>query len=78
MGKVGPIIVFGVAIIICGIYWSMWEGSREYLNDYVVNDPYYALAYFLWDMIPIILILMGIMALVSAGLTSRRQKVYYE
>lgn len=77
MSKAGPLIAFGIGLFVCGGYWAVWEGSREYISFLVINDAYYQLMSLVWDLIPAILMGIGILCLIVAGITSRsRGEVY--
>ena len=73
MSKVIPLIVFGFTLIIGGLYWTLWDGSREYLNNILIEDAYYILMRHVWAWIPAILIFIGIMCLISAGISKTRE-----
>lgn len=77
MSRVGPIIVFIITIVAGGIYWATWEGCREYLDDLLIQDVYYELMFFVWRMIPAVLIFVGIMCLIVAGMGRSKQVVEY-
>ena len=74
MSKVVPLIIFGVTITVCGVYWALWDGSREYLDSILVEDAYYTLMYFGFRVLPIILIFIGIMSLIAAGVSKSRER----
>ena len=74
MSKVGPLLLFGVTLVVGGIYWMLWEGSREYLNNILVEDSYYTLIFWVWRMIPAILLISGMICLISAGIIVRQRK----
>ena len=69
MSKVGPIIMFGFTIAVAGLYYAVWEGSRSYFNNLIINDIYYELIYWGWRMIPAVLLIVGIMCLIMAGIS---------
>jgi len=72
--RVGPLVLFGFTLIAGGMYWMLWDSSREYLDNLLINDVYYQLIYWGWRVIPAILIFVGIMCLLSAGLTHSRER----
>lgn len=74
MSKVGPLLLFGITLVVGGIYWQLWEGSREYLDNILITDVYYTLMFWVWRMIPAIMIITGILCLISAGIIAQRQK----
>jgi len=75
MGKAGPLIVFAITIVAGGIYWALWDACRSYLDNILVDDVYYQLMYWGFRAIPAILLIVGIMCLISAGIASRKGEV---
>lgn len=75
MSRVLPFLAFGMTMIVGGMYWMLWDDSRSYLDFLVVNDAYYELAYFLWRMIPIMLLIVGIIFLIVAGVNASKKEV---
>lgn len=75
--KVAPLIVFGITFVVGGLYWAVWDGSRYLLDNILVEDVYYTWMYWGWRMIPAVLLIVGIMCLISAGINSRTQVVEY-
>jgi hypothetical protein len=78
LSRVVPLIAFGVALVVGGFYWAVWEGSRGYLEDFVIADEYYNLGLLIWRIIPIVIIGIGIMCLIAAGMGGRRETVVVE
>lgn len=78
MGKVGPLLVFGLALTVGGAYWALWDASREYLEDFVISDAYYELMYWGFRVIPAVLMIVGIMCLIAAGVAARGSKEVVE
>jgi len=75
LSRVLPFLAFGMTMIVGGMYWMLWDDSRSYLDFLVVNDAYYELAYFLWRMIPIMLLIVGIIFLIVAGVNASKKEV---
>ena len=75
MSRAGPLIVFGLFLIVCGMYWNLWDGARSYLDNLVINDEYYQLMYWGWRIIPAVLVIMGIISLVSGGMSVQRETI---
>ena len=74
MSRVGPLIVFGLTIIAGGAYWMLWDDCRSYLDNILIQDEFYLLMYWIWRVIPAILIFVAIMCLISAGIGIRRRR----
>jgi len=72
------LIIFGVTIIIGGMYWALWDGTRSFISFLVLNDVYYELAFFIWRMIPIVMLFVGILCLIVSATSIRNEKVVYE
>ena len=73
MNKVIPLIAFGLAFIVGGLYWSLWNDNFDSLDSIIIEDEYYELASFFWRIIPAAIIFVGIMCLISAGVSNRRE-----
>ena len=71
MSRVGPLIVFGITLIVCGGYWTLWDSSRSYLSSFVIEDSYYILIYWGFRILPAVLLIVGIMCLIVAGISNR-------
>ena len=77
MGKAGPLIVFGLTLVAGGVYWAVWDGCRSYLDNILIQDVYYELMYWGFRAIPVILLIVSIMCLISAGVSGRREVIEY-
>jgi len=73
--RIIPLIVFGVTLVVGGLYWTLWDGARDFLNNILIEDSYYTLIFFVWRMIPAIIIMIGIMCLIAAGISKARERV---
>ena len=78
MGKLGPIIMIVFGVFMTGIYWRLWDESIVYLEPYIIEDAYYNLIRLGWDMIPVVVLIVGIIWLIKQGTGSTRQRVVYE
>ena len=65
----------GLGLLVGGIYWHLWDDSTVYLNSFIVVGAYYDLIQLFWDMIPVILVLLGVLCLVMAGRSSSQGRV---
>jgi len=77
LSRVGPLIVFGLTIIVGGIYWALWDASREYLDNILVEDIYYTLMYWGFRMIPAVLLIIAIICLINSAMGRSKQVVEY-
>ena len=75
LGKVIPLIAFGITVFLGGLYWHLWDDSRTYIDQFVVNNEYYTLMYWLWKMLPAVMIIIGLICLISAGVSASRGTV---
>ncbi len=74
MSKVVPLIMFGLAFVVGGLYWALWNDSYGYLDSILIEDKYYSLIDFGWRMIPPVILFIGIMCLIAAGITAHRYR----
>ena len=73
MGKVMPILMIIFGLFISGFYWHVWDDSIVYIEDYIINDVYYTMIRFVWDIIPIIILFAGVVWLVAQGVGSGKE-----
>ena len=71
MGKIMPILMIIFGLFISGFYWHIWDDSIVYIDDYIINDVYYTMIRFVWDIIPVIILFAGIIWLVAQGVSSK-------
>ena len=69
MGKIMPILMIIFGLFISGFYWHVWDDSIVYIEDYIINDVYYTMIRFVWDIIPIIILFAGVVWLVAQGVS---------
>lgn len=72
MSKIVPLIAFGFGLIGVGAFWSLYNDCLSYFDFLVINDVYYELMAQGWKVMPIIFVLVGIMCLISAGVSATR------
>jgi len=73
--RVGPLIIFGLTLTVGGVYWALWDASRSYLDNIVIRDSYYELMYFGFRAIPAVLLIVGIMCLIAAGVNIHNSRL---
>ena len=77
MSRVLPLIVLGITLFVGGLYWMLWNDSTTYLDNLVINDAYYTLASFIWRMIPAVLLIVGLLCVIMAGVNATRNNEVY-
>lgn len=62
----------GLGIFVSGIMWMfIQQGGIADMSDYVIpGDKYYILAEFIWNVLPWIIIILGVIFMVLSGKTS--------
>jgi len=70
LSRVVPLVVFGITLFVGGLYWAVWDGSRSFIDFLVINDVYYELAFFIWRMLPVVMLIIGILCLILAGVSA--------
>ena len=76
MSKIGPIVLIGFGLFVGGLYYHLWNDATEFLSDYILNDSYYQLINFVWDAIPVAMVIIGIIWLIKQGAGSRGTVMY--
>jgi len=72
MSATKPLIGFGLAIFLSGLLFHFYNDViTNYFSQYIVdlNDKYYLMENLLWDLIPFILIFLGIVCLIFGGIS---------
>ena len=78
MGFIKALVGFGVGIIGFGFYWMLQNDIIDrYIAKYIIQNEYYILSDLIWDAMPVICILTGVLALVMAGLLRRGNMVVH-
>ena len=62
----------GIGLLAGGIYWHLWDDASEYLDKFIVAGAYYDMVQLIWDMIPVIMVVLGVICLIMAGRSSRQ------
>ena len=73
MSRVVPLLIVGITLFIGGLYWSLWNDASTYLDNFVVHDEYYELVSFIWRMIPAVLLFVGVICLILAGISAAQR-----
>ena len=78
MGKLGPIFMIGFGVVVSGLYYHLWDDAIVFMQDYIISDDYYALIRFVWDAIPVVILLVGIIWLIREGTSGSSGGVVYQ
>jgi len=79
MGLVGGLIAFGIAIMGFGFFWKLFDDIIDtYIVQYVLGGNYYILSDAIWNWLPWILVIFGIISLISGAIVYRGTVVQYE
>jgi hypothetical protein len=82
LNKIIPIIGFGVGLICLGLYWHLFNDvflmtiSPYVLHTYTAfgvsytHDKYFDFMYMIWRLLPWICIIVGVILLIAAGVSS--------
>lgn len=79
MVLVAVLISIGVGLVGAGIWYRLFDDAiNTYFQGYILDSPYYQLADLVWDSIPYLLIIIGVLCLVLAGVAYKgtREVVY--
>jgi len=75
MGAIGPLIGFGVGFIGFGFFYALFEDIlSRHLQFMILSNVYYDASALIWDALPFISIIIGVLCLVGAGIISRGTK----
>lgn len=74
MSKVVPLLMFGFGLVGIGMFWSLFDGLRYTIEQFVITDEYYVLMELGWDAIPLIALVCGLLCLISAGIVATRER----
>jgi hypothetical protein len=70
---VKPLVGFGLAFIGGGLFWMMIQDTiTRNIGKYVLNtaDKYYVVSKLVWDALPFIVLIVGVVVLIFGGLSS--------
>ena len=70
MNAVIVLVIVGVALIAGGLYYHLFDNILEdHFLAYVynTNDPYYLGSQLVWDAIPYVLVILGVLSLLAGG-----------
>ena len=68
---------FGLGLVSCGIYYRIYDDViNGYMSQYIfdTSNEYYVGSQLMWDMIPYVIILVGVLMLILGGLSARSQQ----
>ena len=74
MGSVVLLFGFGIGFIFGGAVWKLFDDIiNSYISRYVFNatDPYYVASDLIWDVLPFIIIGIGVICLIIGALSGR-------
>lgn len=72
MSKVLALLSFGIGLFATGLYWMLFESIlQQYFAPYMLRSTYFRFANMEWNILPVVIMLMGIMSMVFAALISR-------
>ena len=76
MGIVSGLVIFGLGILSFGFYYRIFtDVINEFIVQYVIHNEYYVMSSAIWGWLPWIFIIVGIIALISAGILYHSTKV---
>lgn len=80
MNAPSALIAFGVGLIGGGLYWRLMDDIlAEYFQQFILNNEYYLASDLVWNALPYLLLIFGVLSLVVGALMSRGARmVSYE
>lgn len=70
MNLVAPLIGFGLLFLAGGFFWKLIDDVIDlHFLDFIQYNKYYTFSQLEWDMIPWILMIMGVLCLIGAGIS---------
>lgn len=73
MGRISSLFAFGLGFIGAGFYWKLNEDIiTNFISSFIrdTSDKYYLLSDLVWDALPFIVILLGIVCLVLGSMSN--------
>jgi len=76
-GKIVALILFGLTLISSGMLYMVFNMGliQDLIGKYWVDSSYMQLMFRGWNVIPILIIIIGILCLIMAGMGSRGSRV---
>lgn len=75
MNKLIPLIAFGLGLIIAGAFFTFYDDVLPELDEFLIEDEYYTLMKMGWDAFPGIIMLVGIISLIAAGVSASKNTI---
>lgn len=72
MGRVGSFVAVGIGLIGFGFFYKL---EQDIINDsfakYILSNEYYDMSNWFWEIMPWVVIIVGVFCMVAAGISSR-------
>ena len=76
MSAIAGLVGFGAGIIGFGLFWKLLEDVfTTHIQQFVLENFYYQASDLIWEMLPWICVLTGVVSLVLAGVMHRAARV---
>ena len=75
MSKILPLVAFGLGFLGAGAFFSLYDGAMPYLSSFVIEDKYYLFMESLWSVFPAIIMFIGIVFLIAAGVAASKNTI---
>ena len=80
MSKIAALALFGLGLMGTGMFWMVFDRGliSELIAKYWVDTAYLQLMYRGWNVLPIIVLFIGILAVIFAGIGSKSGRLTAE
>lgn len=76
MGAIAALFGFGAGVLGFGLFWKFFEDiMTTHIQQFILVNFYYEASDLIWEMLPWICVLTGVIALVLAGVMHRAARV---
>jgi len=75
MNKLIPLAAFGLGLIVAGAFFTFYNEALPEFDEFLIEDEYYTMMKMLWDGFPGIIMIVGIVCLIAAGVGASKNTI---
>lgn len=72
MGRVGALAALGIGFVGFGFFYRIFtDVVNTKIAKYILSNEYYNMSSWFWDILPWVVVIIGVICLIGAGASSR-------
>lgn len=72
MNKIVPLIAFGIGLMVAGAFFTFFDDTLPEFDEFLIEDEYYTLMKMIWNGFPGIIMIVGLICLIAAGVSASK------